>query len=120
MVKRYLWHCTKLDCLDKILREGIRVNNPTQRKYKPKGVYLSEYKFNWMWNTKREGIFKGATIKIDVEGLKIIKDFHRNKCDTKYNSKRIGKDFICLSDIPLIRIKEVLIETEPNNFQPIK
>ncbi len=114
-----LWHCTRLGYLDLILKNGIKAKIPQQRGYKPKGIYLSEYQFNWMWNTQRQGKFKGAILRINIKGLELVKDYHIDKEDTKYNSKRIGKDFICLSNIEPERIKEVLIETEPNIFQPI-
>ncbi len=114
-----LWHCTRLEYVENILKEGIKAKNPEQRENKPKGVYLSEYQFNWMWNTQRSGIFKGAVIKIDVTGLPLVEDFHADIRDIKNNSKCIGKDFICPIDIPPERIKEVLIETEKNTFQPI-
>ena len=114
-----LWHCTRLAYLNSILKNGIKANIPKQRRYKHKGIYLSEYQFNWMWNTQRQGKFKGAILRINVKGLKLIKDYHINKEDMNYNSKRIGNDFICLSNIGRERIKEVLIETKPNTFQTI-
>ncbi len=117
--QKSLWHCTRLEYLKRILKEGIKSKIPEQRGYKSKGVYLSEYQFNWMWNTKREGKFKGAILKINIKGLKLNPDYHIDKEDIKYNSKRIGKDFICFSNIEPERIEEVLIETEPNTFQPI-
>ena len=64
-------------------------------------------------------MFKGAVLRINVKGLELIKDYHIDQEDLNYNSKRIGKDFICLSDIVPDRIKEVLIETKRNTFQPI-
>jgi len=117
---KYLWHCTRLELIENILINGLVAQNPTQREQKPKGVYLSEYQFNWMWNTTREGIFKGAILKIDVRGLKLVKDFHEDPKDTQYNSKRIGTDYISLEDIEPHRIKEVWIETEANTFQPMQ
>lgn len=115
-----LWHCTRLDHLDLILQQGIMANHPEQREHKPKGVYLSEYRFNWMWNTQREGRVKGACIKVDVDGLELLNDFHDKADDAILNSKTIGKDFIYLGNIPPCRIKEVWIETDPNVFQPIR
>jgi hypothetical protein len=114
-----LWHCTRLEYLTRILKEGLKAFHPGQRETKPRGVYLSEYQFNWMWNTTREGRLKGAAIQVDAIGLELTKDFHVDKRDLQYNSKRIGKDYICMADIGPERIRQVLIETEPNVFQPI-
>lgn len=114
-----LYHCTQLRFVDKIIREGLKANHPLQRENKSKGVYLSEYKFNWMWNTQRSGYYKGAVIKINVDGLKLIKDYHENEIDKIVNSKGIGQDFICVTDIEPERIIEILIETEINTFQKL-
>ena len=115
----FLWHCSRLIWLDNILKSGLKAKTPEQRDTKPKGVYLSEYQFNWMWNTTREGRYRGVVLKIDASGLELTEDFHEDPSDTEYNSKRIGKDFICLSDINPERIKEVWVETEPNTFQQL-
>ena len=115
----FLWHCTRLDFVETILSEGLIAEVPEQREYKPKGIYLSEYRFNWMWNTTREGWFKGAAIKVDVSGLRLVEDFHLSDRDTFDNSKLIGTDFICLEDIGPDRIREVWIETKPQTFQRV-
>lgn len=117
--KRYLWHCTKADFLKDILREGIKARHPEARPSKAIGVYLSEYRFNWMWNTTREGKFKGAALRIDVTGLSLVSDYHVDERDVCNNSKCIGRDFICESDIPPERIREIWVETEPQTFQSL-
>ena len=119
MKKRYLYHCTRREYLSEILLSGLKTEKPQRREYKHKGVYLSTYQFNWMWNTTRAGKFKGAILKIDVEGLKLIKDYHIDSRDTKLDSKCLGEDFICLSNIPPERIVNVAIETEPHTFQDL-
>jgi hypothetical protein len=115
-----LWHCTRLACVDKIIKEGLKAFVPAQRTYKPKGIYLSEYQFNWMWNTQRSGLVKGACILLNVEGLELKDDFHTDQLDLNYNSKRIGKDYIYQGDIGVDRIEEIWIETEPNSFQKLE
>ncbi len=119
MEKKYLYHCTRKEYLSEILLHGLKAENPQRREYKHKGVYLSTYQFNWMWNTTREGRFKGAILKIDVTGLKLIKDYHIDSRDSELNSKLLGDDFIYLSDIPPERIVNVAIETEPHTFQDL-
>jgi hypothetical protein len=115
-----LWHTTRRDKIDSIIEQGIKASVPDQRATKPKGVYLSEYQFNWMWNSTREGKFKGAAIKIDASGLQLIDDFHKDIQDLTYNSKRVGKDYICLADIPPDRILEIWIEVKPNEFHKLE
>ncbi len=114
-----LYHCTRLEYVDRIIQEGLKINHPQQRESKHKGIYLSEYQFNWMWNTTREGQFKGAIIKVDVTGLPLIDDYHKDPKDIKENSKMIGKDYICLKDVSPERITEIMIETTPNTFQKL-
>jgi len=114
-----LWHCTRLNNIDCIIKEGLIAQGPEQREDKIEGVYLSTYRFNWMWNTTRQGKFKGATILVNVKGLELLPDYHNNPIDTKFNSKRLGRDYIHRQDIHPDRILEIWVETEKDTFQKL-
>jgi hypothetical protein len=73
-----------------------------------------------MWNTTREGKFRGACIRVDAVGLHLIEDYHLEKADTLQNSKRIGKDYISLKDISPKRFKEILVEKESSAFSTLR
>jgi hypothetical protein len=114
-----LYHCTQLKNVDDIIRNGLKTKIPLQRENKPKGIYLSTYKFNWMWNTQRSGFYKGAVIEVNVDGLDLIEDFHEDDQDLIYNSRSLGQDYICLEDITPDRIMSILIEKNTNEFHEL-
>ncbi len=112
---KYLYHCTKLKLLDKILKEGIKKHIPFQRPNKKKGVYLTKYPFNWMFNVTL-GRIKGALLKIEIKDLKLESDNHTDILDKKIGS---DEDFIYEGNIPKSRIKDVWIEKERNCFEEL-
>jgi len=113
MKKNYLYHSTSLKNLDRILKQGLKPSVPKFPKRKLKGVYLSKHPFSWMeYATKGKA---GVLLKIDVSGLRVIKDTAKDRISL------IGQeicDFICLEPIVPERIKEISTSTErtPNSF----
>jgi len=110
----YLWHTTKLSNVKSIMKEGLKAQVPSQRPYHPKGVYLSDYMLEWMRNTTMDGS-NGAVLKINIDGLWLVRDRHTKD----ENLKSMGKDYICLADIPKSRIMEVMAEVNRGHLQHI-
>ena len=116
-----LWHATKLRLLNRILKEGLRPQIPRLRQNKLKGIYLSKSIFQWMQHATLNGEIKGLALKINVEKLKLKKDYH-NKNDVIRLNKKIDldTDYICKEKISPNRIIEAYKEVETNSFEKIE
>jgi hypothetical protein len=119
MVKKnpcVLYHCTRLDRVRGILKEGLKTKVPVDRPEKEAGIYLSSNPFTWMWNATKEGKLKGAMLEVDVKGLSLKPDVHVD--DVSGFWVPTG-DYYCLEDIPSDRIRRVVVEVLPNCFQEL-
>lgn len=111
---KILYHCTRANLLNKIIKEGLVPAIPFQRKNKKKAIYLSKQPFKWMWNATSFGTTKGALLEIDITNLELKKDKHDDPRDKKIKSEG---DYICLKRIEPKRIKKILVEDEKNCFK---
>lgn len=117
-----LYHATRLENVDRILKEGLKVNAPqsivNKRVFNRKGVYLTTEMFGWMdWATV-DHKHRGAVISVITEGLELEIDSDllvvcgsdRTVMDREY------ADYICTHDIPPDRIIAVSREQDDNSF----
>jgi hypothetical protein len=84
---KIMYHCTRCEFLAEILEHGLEPIRPVSRRIEDKystppdnqpcAVYVSEAKFKWMHWSQVDGNGKynaGALIKLDVEGLRMIRE----------------------------------------------
>jgi len=121
-VPKILYHCTRLDKVDTILKEGLKVNTPlspvNKRVYNKKGVYLSTEMFGWMYWATDDHTHRGAVITINVEGLELIEDSDLlviSEADGEVKNRNL-MDYICPNDIEPERIIAVSREQDDNSF----
>ena len=100
-----LFHATKLINVDKILTEGLKINEPksliSHKVFNRPGVYLSRIRFDWMdWVTIAHQ-HKGAVIAIDTDGLILLPDNDMMVMNSVSNSveDRSYNDFLCPHNI---------------------
>lgn len=125
---KVLYHATKLINVDRILREGLKVNTPqslvNKKVFNKKGVYLTTEQFGWMdWVTDNH-IYKGAVISVNPDGLELIEDSDLLVV-TEVNGSiddRSLADYICPHDIPVENIIAVSIEQSDRGFieEPVR
>ena len=119
---KVLHHATRLDRVDKILKEGLKAKEPQSKRnniiFNRRGVYLTTEIFGWMeWVTDGHR-YKGAIISVDTEGLEIEKDddllvLTATDCSI---DDRSCKDFLCPHDIPAENIISVSRESDDKGF----
>lgn len=118
---KFLWHSTKLRLLNKIMNEGLKPQLPRLRPNKPNGIYLSENMFQWMHHATFSGDIAGVALKINVEGLKLKRDFHSKDDVISLSGKiNLDSDYICKEKISPDRIMEAYKEVETNSFEKIE
>lgn len=126
---RYLYHSTILKNLESILKNGLEPKKPLGLcGIQTEGIFLSIEPFSWMeWATsnkmvtvcgeRKDTIYRGASLKIDVNGLKVEQDNRISVTDFDGDVDRDWRDWVCLEHISPDRIVEVSVETESNHFE---
>ena len=109
---------TKRKYLNKIFKEGIKPIVPNV-PLKPKGVYLSEEKFEWMHFATNNSTEAGAILTINVENLDLWK---RLTIVEKLGKDTLAIEWICDKAIKPDRITEVEVSTDrmPCKFKRMK
>ena len=69
-----MYHCTKRENLQGILKNGLIPKKPTGITNAIEGVYLSIVPFDWMHYTTKETTEPGCHIEVNVIGLELIYD----------------------------------------------
>ena len=121
---KVLYHATRLDNVDKILKEGLKVNAPqslvNKEIFNRKGVYLTTEMFGWMYWVTDDHTYRGAIISVDTEGLELIEDSDLIVFSGMEESDRNLMDYICLHDIPAENIIAVSREQPDGGFVEMK
>lgn len=123
---KVLHHATRLINVDRILKEGLKVNEPqstvNKKVFNKKGVYLTTETFGWMdWATINHK-YKGAIISVDTKGLELEIDsdllvvcrLDGTVMDREY------ADYLCPHDIPVENIISVSREQDDHSFMEMR
>jgi len=73
-MKIVMYHCTKRENLENILKNGLLPHKPEGITNSINGVYLSTNPFDWMHYVTRKTTKAGLMIAVDVTGLELMFD----------------------------------------------
>ena len=114
--EKIMYHCTRRRYVFSILKKGLSPKKPKGIEDAVEGVYLSERPFDWMDWVTNQCKEPCVMIKINVEGLDLVKDEGIDKNDIENHPAAIYKGMISPE-----RFVEITVSTvkRPTTFIPL-